>query len=124
DVGPGEGAIPCTFADAGVRPNVPAGLHTQVSFVEFPVMANGFAVVKILFTPLPSGLNVNKFALYEDTSGNGSFSSKVTVLPCDPVSGLPQSGDSCIFNRSSLPKGGAEIDLHVTGSPFDGSYAG
>ena len=126
-VGQGAGDFPCTFADAGVDPKVPAGLSTQVSFAEFPVTAdpNGFGQVTILFTPLPKGLQWNKFTLWEDTSGNGSFSTKVKVMNCTTPSSPPVApADSCIAARSSLPQGGARIDLNVIGSPSDGSWAG
>lgn len=119
--GQGSGGFPCTFADAGVFPTVPAGYHTQVSFVEFPVMTGSPATVVIQFTPLPSGLNWKTFPLYEN-NGGANF-----VVPNCNLDGSVPSGsgfDSCIYNRSTLPKGGAEIDMHVTGSPIDGSYWG
>jgi hypothetical protein len=116
--GQGNDGFPCTFADAGVHTVVPAGFHTYVSFVEFPVLLNAPANVVIQFTPLPAPLNWKTFPLFEnDASGP-------TVQPCG-TNGLPTNGlDSCITNRSTLPKGGAEIDMHVTGSPADGSYWG
>jgi len=146
--------LPCTFVDAGVLDKSVSKNHgpanTQVSFVEFPFLApdllgNAFGTVKILFTPLPAGVNLNKLKLQEDTSypkpfeTTGFFGTSVTVPDCNkdgtipgtngnPAPGstdaLPHANDSCIFNRSSLPKGGGEIDMHVLGSPFDGHYQG
>jgi len=134
--------LPCIPVDAGVRTGpTSSSFKTQVSFVEFPLFstAAGPATVKIFFTPLPSGVNINKFKLYEDSTYAGTFAFFITVLPCD-ASGMPQNpgqldknstdstpnhhNDSCIFNRASLPKGGGELDLHVIGSPLDGSYQG
>jgi hypothetical protein len=142
--------LPCTFVDAGVLPKSFSNKHgasnTQISFVEFPFLPTGqLGTVKILFTPLPSGVNINKLALLEDTSyplpfaTSGFFGTFVTVPACNKdgtipgVNGTPAQGatdaiahanDSCIFNRASLPKGGGEIDMHVLGSPFDGHYQG
>lgn len=142
--------LPCTFVDAGVLPksfsNKNGASNTQISFVEFPFLPAGqLGIVKILFTPLPSGVNINKLALLEDTSypdpfaTSGFFGTFVTVPACNKdgsipgVNGTPAPGatdsashanDSCIYNRSTLPKGGGEIDMHVLGSPFDGHYQG
>jgi hypothetical protein len=116
--GLGNDGFPCTFADAGVVASVPAGFHTFVSFVEFPLMAGPPAKVVLQFTPLPAPLKWQTFPLYENDP-NGP-----TVQKCG-ADGLPTNGlDSCITNRSTLPKGGAEIDLNVVGSPGDGSYWG
>jgi hypothetical protein len=139
-------SLPCTYADAGVLSSAFAAagtLKSQISFVEFPAPASGFATVKILFTPLPAGVNLNKLKLLEDTNyTQGSFfQTSITVPPCDksgntpgnipaPVGiplpgandGAPHSNDSCIFNRSPLPGGGGELDLHILSSPLDGHY--
>jgi hypothetical protein len=81
-------------------------------------MLNGPAKVVLRFTPLPAPLNWKTFPLYEN-SATGP-----TVQPCN-ASGLPTNGlDSCITNRSTLPKGGAEVDMNVVGATFDGSYWG
>ncbi len=138
-----DSSLPCTYADAGVLSSALAAagtLKSQISFVEFPALANGaLATVKILFTPLPAGVNLNKLKLLEDTNytAGSFFQTSITVLPCDksgniqaPV-GIPaqfatdadaHSNDSCIFNRSPLPGGGGELDLHVLSSPLDGHY--
>ena len=131
----------CTFADAGVLtdPNLAPTLHSQISFVEFPALANGaFATVNIQFTPLPAGVNLNKLKLLEDTNYKVPFFQySITVPNCDKSGNIPapvgipaqfatdakpHSNDSCIFNRSPLPGGGGELDLHVISSPLDGHY--
>jgi hypothetical protein len=148
-------SLPCTFVDAGVLPksfsNKNGASNTQISFVEFPFLSTDtlgrvqFGMVKILFTPLPSGVNINKLALLEDTSyplpfaTSGFFGTYVTVPACNrdgsipgvngtpaqfAIDSIPHANDSCIYNRSTLPKGGGEIDMHVLGSPFDGHYQG
>jgi hypothetical protein len=147
-VGPGAGFGPplCTFADAGVRDNSSSAFVglTQTSFVEFPTFVSGYATVSIILRPIPSGFSLNKSPIFEDTTYPGPnsadkyFTTKITVPNCDkagnivgPV-GNPLPGaldpspvnDTCIFNRSSLPKGAGEIDMHVIGSPADGSYKG
>jgi hypothetical protein len=135
-------SLPCTFVDAGVLDTSFAATGTiksQISFVEFPTLAsNGVGAVRVLFTPLPAGVSLNKLKLLEDTNyAVPYFKTFVTVPNCDrsgnipsPV-GIPAKGatdadahgnDSCIYNRSPLPSGGGEIDLHVIGSPFDSHY--
>jgi hypothetical protein len=111
------GSLPCTFVDAGVDFNKRPGGTTFVSFIEFPVMPTP-ATVKLIFQPLPSSLK-NNFPLNEDT-GNG-----IVIVPdCNGATVPPAGFDSCIVNRTTLPKGGLEIDMLVTGSPFDGGYWG
>jgi hypothetical protein len=117
--GLGNDGFPCTFADAGVHASIPAGFHTFVSFVEFPVLVGAPANVAILFTPLPAPLKWNTFPLYENNGG-----ADFVVPNCNRDGSVPAGFDSCIYNRSTLPKGGAEVDLHVTGSPGDGNYWG
>ena len=136
-----DSSLPCTYADAGVLSSAlaaPGTLKSQISFVEFPAPASGFATVKILFTPLPAGVNLNKLKLLEDTNYVAPFFlTSITVPNCDKSGGIPtpveipapgatdavpHSNDSCIFNRSPLPGGGGELDLHVLSSPLDGHY--
>jgi hypothetical protein len=137
----GDNSLPCTFADAGVLSNtlaVPGTLKSQISFVEFPFLASGLATVKIFFTPLPTGVKLNSLKLLEDTNyAVPFFTTYVTVPDCDkkgnipapvgiPAPGatdaVPHGNDSCIFNRSPLPGGGGELDLHSIGSPPDSHF--
>jgi len=135
-------SLPCTFVDAGVLGTsfAAAGtIHSQISFVEFPTLTlNGYGAVRVLFTPLPAGVNLNKLKLLEDTNyAVPYFTTSITVPNCDtsgnipspvgiPAAGAtdakPHSNDSCIYKRSPLPGGGGELDLHVIGSPFDSHY--
>jgi hypothetical protein len=136
-----DSSLPCTYADAGVLSSAlaaPGTLKSQISFVEFPAPATGFVTVKVLFTPLPAGVNLNKLKLLEDTNyAVPFFQYSITVPNCDKAGNIPapvgipalrvtdadaHSNDSCIFNRSPLPGGGGELDLHVLSSPLDGHY--
>jgi len=137
-----NGDLPCTFADAGVQPNADAApsakLKTQISFFEFPTFGTGnYATVRMLVTPLPTGVKLNSAIVREDTNyAKPFFQTWVTVPACNkdgsipgPV-GIPAKGDTdstpnhgndlCIFNRSPLQGGGGEFDLHAFGSPPDG----
>jgi hypothetical protein len=132
-VGPNNSSLPCTFVDAGVKPGLSTmpGV-TQVSFVEFPSFGSGFATVYMILTPIPTGFNLNKSPIFEDTSGTGSFSSFVSVPACDkngfivgPVGIPPVGNDSCVFARTSLGHGNGEIGIHVfLANPFDQTYKG
>jgi hypothetical protein len=136
-------SLPCTFVDAGVLDTsfaASGAIKSQISFVEFPTLAqNGVGTVRLLFTPLPDGVKLNNtFKLREDTNyAVPYFTTFVTVPNCDRSGNIPapvgipakgatdsvaHSNDSCIFNKSPLPNGGGEVDLHVIGSPFDSHY--
>jgi hypothetical protein len=135
-----DGTLPCTFIEAGVTAFAGGpGVTQNASFVEFPGLSgNGYATVDIIFNPVPTGFNLNKSPIFEDTSGNGSFSSFITVPACDKKgnivgpTGNPAVGqtdpspvnDSCIFARTSLGKGSGEIEMHVLANPFDQTYKG
>jgi hypothetical protein len=132
-------SLPCTYADTGVLPDTPFG-HTRISFVEFPTfLNNGYALVRMILTPVPQGFNLNKSPIFEDTSyAPPFFGTSITVPNCDRkgnlvgAEGTPVAGqtdpspvnDSCVSGRFSLGKGNGEIDLHVFGSPADGHYSG
>lgn len=139
-----DSSLPCTFVDAGVISNTFAAagtLKSQISFVDFPALSGtGLATVKIFFTPLPAGVKggVNNLKLLEDTNyGVPFFKSYITVPDCDKSGNIPapvgipaqgakdtvaHSNDACIFNRSPLPGGGGELDLHAISSPFDSHF--
>jgi hypothetical protein len=115
--------VPCTPASAGVD-TVTGHRPTNfipVSFAEFLTVPSGsFGTVTIdLNFNVPKG-----FVLKELTAGTDPTvaTNWFTVDPC--VSGLPASGDSCVFDKKNLPKGGLEYILHVLGSSFDPKYSG
>jgi hypothetical protein len=110
--------LPCTPAGAGVAVGpLPAGFVSSIWFTDFLAVdpsAGGFATVT-----LDALFNVPKsFVLKELTGTNW------TAVPACNGSGLPPSGDSCIFSTSNLPKGGVRWILHAYGTAFDSKYAG
>lgn len=115
--------VPCTPASAGVdaatghRPSN----FIPVSFAEFLTLPTGsFGTVTIdLNFSVPKGFVLKELTAGADPTVGTNWSQ---VLPC--VSGLPPSGDSCVFDKKNLPKGGLEYILHVLGSTFDPKYSG
>jgi hypothetical protein len=116
--------LPCSPASAGIDtdPNHrPASFTRPVSFAEFMQIAgNAFGTVTIDFlTSVPNGLVLKELVAGTDPTVATNW---LAVPNC--VSGLPPSGDSCIFSRKNLPKGGLELILHVLGSSVDPRYIG
>jgi hypothetical protein len=114
--------LPCTPGGAGVDTvgTRPTGF-VPIWFTDFLTVNNGgFATVTLdaLFN-VPKG-----FVLRELTGLNPSDAASWTAVPACNGSGLPPSGDSCIFETSSLPKGGVRWILHAFGTLFDSKYAG
>jgi hypothetical protein len=140
--------LPCTFADAGVKPNSDAkpgvgSSSSQLSFVEFPsLQGSGYATVTITF---PSAIKVNsKTPIFEDTNyAVQYFTTFITVTNCDNKGnivvnnskgtfiGTPPKGetdssnplyyDSCVVSRSPSTN---QVVLHVLASAFDQTYKG
>lgn len=140
--------LPCTFADAGVKPNSDAkpgvgSSSSQLSFVEFPsLQGSGYATVTITF---PSAIKVtSKTPIFEDTNyAVPYFTTFITVTNCDNKGnivvnnskgtfvGTPPKGetdssnplyyDTCVVSRS--PSTNAVV-LHVLASAFDQTYKG
>ncbi|HEU5279645.1 MAG TPA: hypothetical protein VFU26_12170 [Gaiellaceae bacterium] len=113
--------LPCTPASGGVdttgtKPNG----FVDIWFAEFmEITGNAFGTVTLdaLFN-VPKG-----FVLKELTGPNPALGTSWTEVPAC-VSGLPPSGDSCIFSKKNLSKGGVEWILHVLGSQSDPRYSG
>ncbi len=133
--------LPCTPAAAGVIPGTFPNIQTAVAFAEVPQTSpSSFVTVIIAFTPLPPNTTLKKLVLLENTAvpPNPLFTTFITVPGCDagglpPNPGTPFPGamdsdphenDSCIFSRSSLPKGGGELVLHVLGTGGDPGFGG
>jgi hypothetical protein len=114
--------LPCTPAGAGVDTvgTRPTGF-VPIWFTDFlAVDGGGFATVT-----LDALFNVPKsFVLRELTGLDASDAASWTAVPACNGSGLPPSGDSCIFSTSNLPKGGVRWTLHALGVLFDSKYAG
>jgi hypothetical protein len=116
--------LPCSPASAGIDTDPthrPASFTRPVSFAEFMQIAgNAFGTVTIDFlTSVPNGLVLKELLAGTDPTVASNW---LAVPNC--VSGLPPSGDSCIFSRKNLPKGGLELILHVLGSSIDPRYIG
>jgi hypothetical protein len=115
--------VPCTPASAGIdaatghRPSN----FIPVSFAEFLTLPTGsFGTVTIdLNFNVPRGFVLKELVAGTDPTVATNW---IQVPPC--VSGLPPSGDSCVFDKKNLPKGGLEYILHVLGSSFDPKYSG
>ena len=114
--------LPCTPAGAGVDTVGPKPTgFVDIWFTDFlAINSSGFATVT-----LEARFNVPKtFVLRELTGPNPSDAASWTPVPGCNGSGLPPSGDSCIFATSKLPKGGVRWTLHALGTLFDSKYAG
>lgn len=114
--------LPCTPGGAGVDTvgTRPTGF-VPIWFTDFlTINSGGFATVT-----LDALFNVPKsFVLRELTGLDASDAASWTAVPACNGSGLPPSGDSCIFSTSNLPKGGVRWTLHALGVLFDSKYAG
>ncbi len=131
-----DGSLICTPADAGVDPTAVPGLKTLVSFVELVAQGGpGYATVNLDFTPLPPNTTVKVLAanIKEALPPLFDFSTFIVVPPCSPSglppnagtppsAGPPQVNDSCVFDKTSLPKGGGRVILHVIGGTVDPRY--
>jgi hypothetical protein len=124
--------LPCTPVVAGViqQTVVINGIAGKIAFLELPLLSGpGYATVTHDLTPVPGSGNINKLVLNEAVAPLFDFSSVVVVPPCDPTTQLAPSPakpgfstDSCVFSRSSLPKGGGRLVLHVVGTFLDPRY--
>jgi hypothetical protein len=95
--------------------------------LELPLVA-GFATVQHDVTPLPAKTTVRGLVIWESLEAEGTTNFGLMVPPCKP-DGLPKipadtgfSSDTCVFSRSSLPKGGARFIMHALGAKTDPRY--
>jgi hypothetical protein len=103
---------------AGPRPTG----FTPIWFTDFlAINGGGFGTVLVDANfKVPTG-----FVLRELTGLSPTDANSWTPVPIGCLSsGLPPSGDSCIFDTKNLPKGGLRWILHVTGTLFDSKFAG
>ena len=116
---PGATDLPCTPVGIGVDPTpvTVGGVTGEQAFVELPILT-GFATAVHDLTPLPPHTNVNNIVFWEGTT---DFSAPLHVPDCD-AQGLPPSppsagfsGDTCVFSRNPLPKGGGSFVFHILG---------
>ena len=121
--------LPCTAvgidaSETAVTVNGIAGYPVKL---ELPLVA-GFATVQHDVTPLPAKTTVRGLVIWESLEAEGTTNFGLMVPPCKP-DGLPKipadtgfSSDTCVFSRSSLPKGGARFIMHALGAKTDPRY--
>lgn len=121
--------LPCTAVgiDASDTPVTVGGIVGYPVTLELPLVA-GFATVQHDVTPLPAKTTVKGLVIWESLQPTGDTSFTLKVPPCNP-DGLPKSpadagfsSDTCVFSRSSLPKGGGRFILHALGNKIDPRY--
>jgi len=124
--------LPCTAVGIGVGEtlvSVPVGgVSGYIATLELP-RVDGYAIVQHDVTPLPPKTTVKTLIIWESLAAfyaDPVFNLKVP--PCD-LAGLPPSparagfsADTCVYDRSSLPKGGARFIMHALGSNIDPRY--
>ena len=117
--------LPCTAVGIGVSDTqvTVGGVTGYVASLELPLV-NGFATVQHDVTPLPAKTTVKGLVIWESLTT--VFDLKVP--PCNSA-GLPKvpadpgfSADTCIYERSSLPKGGGRFIMHALGATIDPRY--
>lgn len=122
--------LPCTAVGIDVSDTSlsdPNGIVGYPVTLELPLVA-GFATVQHDVTPLPAKTTVKSVVIWESLQPTGDSSSFTLKVP--PCTGdLPKSpadagfsSDTCVFSRSSLPKGGARFILHALGNKIDPRY--
>ncbi len=103
------------------------GIAGYVATLELPLV-NGFATVQHDVTPLPDKTTVKGLVIWESLQPVGTTNFDLKVPACDSA-GLPPipatpgfSSDTCVFSRSSLPKGGGRFIMHALGASIDPRY--
>jgi hypothetical protein len=121
--------LPCTAVGIDVSNTqiTVGGIAGYVATLELPLV-NGFATVQHDVTPLPDKTTVKGLVIWESLQPVGTTNFDLKVPTCDSA-GLPPipatpgfSSDTCVFNRSSLPKGGARFIMHALGASIDPRY--
>jgi hypothetical protein len=122
---PAVASLPCTPVATGVdqTQTTVGGVTGEIVFLELPQVAP-FATIQHDLTPIPANTNLNKLVIWEAVAA--VFNQKV---PACNSAGLPPtpaaagfSSDTCIFSKSSLPKGGGRIIMHALGNLVDPRY--
>ena len=121
--------LPCTAVGIGVSetPVTVGGVLGYPVTLELPLVA-GFATVQHDVTPLPAKTTVKGLVIWESLQPVGTTNFDLKVPACDsaelpPIPAAPGfSSDTCVFSRSSLPKGGARFIMHALGASIDPRY--
>jgi hypothetical protein len=122
--------LPCTAVGIDTSDTSvidPNGIVGYPVTLELPLVA-GFATVQHDVTPLPAKTTVKGLVIWESLEAVGDTSFTLKVPPCN-ADGLPKipadagfSSDTCVFSRSSLPKGGGRFIMHALGASIDPRY--
>ena len=121
--------LPCTAVGIDVSNTqiTVGGIAGYVATLELPLV-NGFATVQHDVTPLPEKTTVKGLVIWESLQPAGTTNFDLKVPACDSA-GLPPipatpgfSSDTCVFSRSSLPKGGGRFIMHALGASIDPRY--
>ena len=121
--------LPCTAVGIDVSNTqvTVGGIAGYVATLELPLV-NGFATVQHDVTPLPDKTTVKGLVIWESLQPVGTTNFDLKVPACDSA-GLPPipaapgfSSDTCVFSRSSLPKGGGRFIMHALGASIDPRY--
>jgi len=121
--------LPCTAVGIGVSDTkiTVGGVAGYVASLELPKVAT-FATVVHDVTPLPEKTTVKGLVIWESLEAVGDTSFTLKVPPCN-ADGFPKSpadagfsSDTCVSDRSSLPKGGGRFILHALGASIDPRY--
>jgi hypothetical protein len=122
---PAVTGLPCTPVSTGVDQTqvTIGGVKGEQIFLELP-QVSPFATLQHDLTPIPGGKNLNNLVIWEAVA----FEFNQKVPACD-ASGLPPnpgspgfSTDTCIFDKSPLPKGGGRYIMHALGNLVDPRY--
>jgi hypothetical protein len=119
--------LPCTAAGIQALDDqiTVGGVKGHIVSLELPKVVTGFfATVVHDVTPLPPNTTVRKLVISESLGTVFNL----TVPPCDS-NGFPPSpassgfsADTCVFDRSGLPKGGGRFIMHSIGVNVDPRY--
>jgi hypothetical protein len=121
--------LPCTGVGIDVSNTtvIVGGITGYVASLDLPLV-NGFATVQHDVTPIPAKTTVKSLVIWESLQPEGIDNFGLKVPACDPA-GLPPipatpgfSSDTCVYSRSSLPKGGARFIMHALGASIDPRY--
>ena len=121
--------LPCTPVGISVSDTkiTVGGVAGYVASLELPKVT-GFAVVQHDVTPLPEKTTVKNLVIWESLFPTGTSNFNLKVPACDS-NGLPPSpaaagfsADTCVFDRSGLPKGGGRFIMHALGTLIDPRY--
>ncbi len=121
--------LPCTAVGIGVSNTqvTVGGVAGYIATLELP-RVSPFATVQHDVTPLAAKTSLKSTVIWESLQAVGTNNFDLKVPACDSA-GLPPSpvtpgfsADTCVYDRSSLPKGGGRFIMHALGAITDPRY--